>query len=310
MKNRFFSFFIALVCVFSTTFTYGLDDHSSDEEISRIKNAIIEVIDDEGVKHTFDRPKTRIVSLLPHATELLFEVGAGESLVGAVQYSNFPEAAKKIPRVGGYGALNIEAIIALQPDLLIGWPSKNSNREISRLKDLGMSVFVSDPMTFMDISDSLVTFGKITGSNKKAKESQQAFNHTFDILRDKYSQKETVSVFYQVWDSPLITQNGKTFIGRAIELCGGANIFSDLPMINPQVSLESILVLDPQIIVASGMGESRPDWLNDWLQYPSLQAVKNNHLYHIDPDLLQRPTSRFLLGTEALCKAINKKRTK
>lgn len=271
-------------------------------------NTPIVLVDDEGVEHTFEKPLTRIVSLMPHATELLYEVGAGDLIVGAVEYSNYPEEAKAIPRVGGYGALNMEAIIALQPDLLISWPSKNSNREISRLKDLGMPIFVSDPMSFSDISNSLITYGKITGKNQEAKRAQLAFDKKFKALRDQYSQQEKVTVFYQVWDSPLITQNGDTFINQGIEVCGGINIFADLPMANPQVSVESILVLDPQVIVASGMGESRPEWLNDWLKYPMLQAVKNNHLYHVSPDLFQRPTSRFLLGTEQLCKAIQKVR--
>jgi iron complex transport system substrate-binding protein len=102
----------------------------------------------------------------------------------------------------------------------------------------------------------------------------------------------------------LMTQNGNTFISRAIELCGGNNIFSDLPMTNPQVSIESILVQNPQVIVASGMGQARPEWLDEWRQYTNLQAVKKNHLFHILPELFQRPTSRFLIGTEQLCQAM------
>lgn len=266
------------------------------------------VLDDDGTEHVFDKPVTKIISLMPHATELLFEVGAGAHVIGAVQYSNYPEAAKSIPRVGSYGAINIEAVIALQPELVIAWPDANRSRELDRLRDLGVSIFVSNPNEFDEISASLIMFGKITGKEKEAKVAQEKFNKKLHTLRQKFSQKEKVSVFYQVWDSPLITQNGNTFISRAISLCGGINIFAELPMTNPQVNVESILVQDPQVIVASGMGESRPEWLKDWRQYKTLQAVKNNHLYHVAPDLLQRPTSRFLLGTEELCEAIDKAR--
>lgn len=266
------------------------------------------VLDDDGTEHLFDKPVTKIISLMPHATELLFEVDAGNYVIGAVQYSNYPEAAKSIPRVGSYGAINIEAVIALQPELVIAWPEANRSRELDRLRDLGVSIFVSNPNEFDEISASLIMFGKITGKEKEAKIAQEKFNKKLNSLRQKFSQKEKVSVFYQVWDSPLITQNGNTFISRAISLCGGVNIFSELPMTNPQVNVESILVQDPQVIIASGMGESRPEWLNDWRQYKTLQAVKNNHLYHVAPDLVQRPTSRFLLGTEELCKAIDKAR--
>lgn len=271
------------------------------------------VLDDDGNQHTFDKPVTRIVSLMPHATELLFEVGAGNTIVGAVQYSDYPEAAKTIPRVGGYSALNIEAIIALQPELLIAWPEGNRNRELDRLKTLGMKVFVSDPRKYSDIANALIAYGKITGNNEQAVKAQQAFDKKLNDLKNRYSLEknkdlEEISVFYQVWNSPLMTQNGNTFISRAIEVCGGKNIFADLPMTNPQVSIESILVKDPQVIVASGMSESRPEWLDDWRQYKTLQAVKNNHLYHVSPDVFQRPTSRFLLGTEQLCEAVHKAR--
>jgi iron complex transport system substrate-binding protein len=268
----------------------------------------ITVVDDGGIKHVFDGPVTRIVSLMPHATELLFEVGAGDQVVGAVKYSDYPEAAKDIPRVGGYSALNIEAIVALQPDLLIAWPEGNRNRELDRLKALGLPILVSDPREFNDIANALTLYGKVTGKEAQAKIALVAFNEKLNYLRDTYSAQEKVSVFYQVWNSPLMTQNGNTFISRAIEVCGGENIFADLPMTNPQVSIESILVQDPQVIVASGMGQARPEWLDDWRQYKTLQAVQKNQLYHILPELFQRPTSRFLVGTQQLCEAMQKAR--
>jgi iron complex transport system substrate-binding protein len=268
----------------------------------------IKVIDDDGITHTFEQPVTRIVSLMPHATELLFEVGAGDHVVGAVQYSDYPEAAKKIPRVGGYSALNIEAIVALEPDLLIAWPEGNRNRELERLKALGLPILVSDPREFKDIANALTVYGKITGKESQAAIALGKFNKKLTYLLNKYSKQEKISVFYQVWNAPLMTQNGNTFISRAIELCGGNNIFSALPMTNPQVSIESILVQDPQVIVASGMGQARPEWLDDWKQYTTLQAVKKNNLFHILPELFQRPTSRFLIGTEQLCRAMEKAR--
>ena len=268
----------------------------------------ISIIDDEGIEHTFDQPLQRIVSLMPHATELLFEVGAGDHVVGAVQYSDYPEAAKKIPRVGGYSALNIEAIVALKPDLLIAWPEGNRNRELDRLKALGLPILVSDPREFKDIANALFIYGKTTDNNEQAAKAIETFNKKLTYLRNTYSEQEKVSVFYQVWNAPLMTQNGNTFISRAIEVCGGINIFSDLPMTNPQVSIESILIQDPQVIVASGMGQARPEWLDDWRQYKTLQAVEANQLYHIAPELFQRPTVRFLLGTEQLCEAMQKAR--
>jgi len=276
--------------------------------LSLPQDSTIKVTDDDGIEHRFDQPVMRIVSLMPHATELLFEVGAGDQVVGAVKYSDYPEAAKSIPRVGGYSALNIEAIVALEPDLLIAWPEGNRNRELERLKALGLPILVSDPREFKDIANALAVYGKITGKDKEARVALDGFNKKLKYLRDTYSKQKEVSVFYQVWNSPLMTQNGNTFISRAIELCGGNNIFSELPMTNPQVSIESILVQNPQVIVASGMGQARPEWLDDWRQYTTLQAVQKNHLFHILPELFQRPTSRFLIGTEQLCQAMEQSR--
>jgi iron complex transport system substrate-binding protein len=277
---------------------------STHRSFAEFKENTIQVTDDDGIEHTFEQPVQRIVSLMPHATELLFEVGAGDKIVGAVQYSDYPQAAKKIPRVGGYSALNIEAIVALQPDILIAWPEGNRNRELDRLKALGLPILVSDPREFKDIANALKIYGRITGNDEQAHKALTAFNTKLEFLRKQYSKQEKVSVFYQVWNAPLMTQNGNTFISRAIETCGGVNIFADLPMTNPQVSIESILVQDPQVIVASGMGQARPEWLDDWRQYKTLQAVQKNQLFHILPELFQRPTSRFLLGTEQLCEAM------
>lgn len=303
MRQTFFPLLIVLVSALSINLAASFETHALNPEQSSII-----VVDDDGVEHVFDQPLKRIVSLMPHATELLFEVGAGESIVGAVQYSDYPEAAKSIARVGGYSALNIEAIVALKPDLLIAWPEGNRNRELDRLKALGLPILVSDPREFKDIANALFVYGKITGKNTQAAAAIDKFNKKLTYLRTTYSHQEKVSVFYQVWNAPLMTQNGNTFISHAIEVCGGVNIFSDLAMTNPQVSIESVLVQNPQIIVASGMGQARPEWLDDWRQYTRMQAVENSQLYHIAPELFQRPSSRFLLGTEQLCAAIQKAR--
>ena len=266
------------------------------------------VSDGQGHDLLLTQPLTRIVSLMPHATELLFEIGAGDTLIGAVNYSDYPEAAQEIPRVGGYNSLNIEAIVALNPELLIAWPEGNQSRELERLKALGLPLLVSDPKGFEDIAENLLMLGRLTGRRAQAQAQAARFRDDFLALRQRYGRGRSVSVFYQVWNAPLMTQNGDTFISRAIELCGGRNIYAELPMSNPQISVESLLQRDPEVIVASGMGQGRPEWLDHWRQYPSLRAVKANHLYYVPPQLLQRPTSRLLQGAELLCRAIDQAR--
>jgi len=271
-------------------------------------SAELSVIDDSGVEHHFSQPVTRIVTLMPHAAELLFAVGSGDTIVGAVDYSDYPAEAKKISRVGGYSGLNIEAIMALNPELIIAWPEGNNTRELERLRQLGFELYSSGPETFADIADNLQQLGLITGHKEKGLQAAAAFRNKTAELRKKYSHQPQLSVFYQVWHQPLLTQNGSTFISRAIELCGGRNIFSDLSIAAPQVSIEAVIAADPQVIVASGMGDSRPEWLDAWRAYKGLSAVKSGSLYHIHPDLFHRPTPRFLQGTELLCKDMQRTR--
>jgi len=282
----------------------ALGSETSDSETSGSETSddrSFTLIDDAGVSHTFSQPVTRIVSLMPHGTELMFEVGAGDLLVGAVQYSDYPQAAQKIPRVGGYSGLNIEAIAALNPDLLLSWPDGNAARELQRLKQLGFRLFASDPVGYDNIANNLRRFGKLTGREAQANQVARRFMAEVNALQQQYSQRPALSVFYQVWYQPLMTQNKDTFISKAIELCGGRNIFADLSIRAPQVSMESVLVANPDVIVASGMGEARPEWLDDWRDYPHLKAVQSGSLFHIHPDYFHRPTSRFLVGTRLLC---------
>lgn len=276
--------------------------------ISEHGMAQIQLVDDAGHEHTLKQPAIRLVSLIPHATELMFEIGAGDLLVGAVEYSDYPAAAQKIPRVGGYSALNIEAILAAQPDMILAWPEGNRGRELHKLRDLNLPIFVTDPRTFDDIARVMGVFGQLTGRLASSEQAIARFQKSYGNLKQQYSEERPLRVFYQIWNAPLMTQNGNTFISRAIEVCGGQNIFADLPMSNPQISIEAVLTADPDVIVASGMGEARPEWLDDWRKFEQLKAVQNKHLVHIPPELLQRPTSRLLQGTELLCKALQQAR--
>src|SRR5690606_4197057 len=185
--------------------------------------------DDAGQPFMLQKPAQRIITLTPHATELMFAVGAGQQLVGAVDYSDYPAAAETIPRVGGYSGLNIEAILALQPDLIIYWPEGNPAREIQRLKQLKMPLYASDPNSFADIARSLEHYGEISGNVAKGQQAATQFRQRLNALQQRYAGAGKLRVFYQVWHQPLVTQSGDTFISRVLELCGGENIFADLP---------------------------------------------------------------------------------
>ena len=266
------------------------------------------VVDDIGRTVQLDKPATRIVSLAPHITENLFSAGVGHFVVGVVSYSDYPTEALSIPSVGGYDNFDTELILTLQPDLVIGWKEGNQFHQVERLMDLGLTVFVNEPQRLEDVAADIIRFGILGGREDEARAVAQEYMTGLSLLRDQYSGLEKVSVFYQVWPNPLITVTDKQIIGNVIQLCGGNNIFAGLSMATPQVGKEAVLTKNPDTIIVSGMNEARPDWLDEWKQWSFLKATTYGNLFFIDPDIIQRHTSRILLGSRRLCEILEQAR--
>jgi len=268
----------------------------------------IRVIDDLGNTVALKQPAKRIVSLAPHITELLFAVGAGDQVVGVVSYSDFPEAAKQLPQVGAYNAFDLETIVALKPDLIVAWNSTNPAGALQKLQAMSIPVFISEPRKLEDVARNLESLGRLTGNERTANTASAQYRKQLEELRTQYSTRSSVSVFYQIWHQPLMTINGEHLISQVIELCGGRNVFAGLPTLAPKISLESVLRKDPEVIVAGNSALNRPEWKADWLRWPSLRAVKNGHLFYINPDIIQRHTPRILQGAEVLCRQLEQVR--
>jgi iron complex transport system substrate-binding protein len=251
-----------------------------------------------------DKPATRIISLAPHITENIFSAGAGDLIVGAVSYSDYPAAAKKIPRVGNIQGFSIETIVALKPDLIIAWGTGHSANIVQKLIDLGLTVYIDEPKILEDVAKSIKDIAIMTGQQDLATLNIDKYLLQLSLLKQRYAKGKKISVLYQVWDKPLRTINGDHIISDVISLCGGQNSFADAAVIAPKISMESVLVRNPQTIVASGVGLERPDWLDDWLKWSSLSAVKEQNLFYIPSDLLQRHTVRILQGAEILCQQL------
>ena len=269
----------------------------------------IVVTDVSGASIRLAAPARRIVSLTPHITELLFAAGAGDRVVGTAEYSDYPPAAKALPRVGG-NSLDLEAIVALKPDLVMGWQSGNAAAAVARLRALGLTVHLSEPGRIEDIAGDLERIGLLAGTGTTANAAAKVFRDRYAALVARYSRRPPVTVFYQIWKQPLMTVNGKQIISDAIRLCGGRNVFAQLPILAPTVTVEAVIAADPEVIVASGMGESRPEWLDDWRRWTTLTAVARDNLYFVPPDLLQRHTPRILDGAGKLCMHLETARAK
>lgn len=268
----------------------------------------VSTVDDAGNTISLSSPAKRIISLAPHVTELLFTVDAGGSVVGAVEYSDYPPAAKQIRRVGGHNALDLESIIDLQPDLIIAWKIGSNPIQIEKLQSLDIPVFINEPRHIEDIPDTVRRLGILTGNNRQAKVFIDEFEQQHAILKKRFTGRRPVKLFYEIWHQPLMTINGEDLISDVIRLCGAVNVFSDVPASAPTVSVESVLQARPDIIVIGGASKARRDWLTAWQPWSQLPAVANEQLYFIDPDLMQRHGPRILQGAEQLCQYVEQAR--
>jgi iron complex transport system substrate-binding protein len=263
--------------------------------------ADVSVLDDTGATVRLAQPAKRIVSLAPHVTENLFAAGAGERVVGTVDYSDYPEAAKKLPRVGGYSRVDLEAVAALKPDLIVVWQSGNAAAHVDKLRGLGFPLYVSQPNRIEDVASEIERLGVLAGSGVAANLLAGQFRERLAGLQKRYTARPPVRTFYQVWKQPLMTIGGKQIISDVVQLCGGENVFASLRTMAPTVTVEAVIAANPEAIIASGMDDSRPEWLDDWKRWTSISAVARNNLFFVQPELIQRHTPRLLDGAERLC---------
>ena len=266
--------------------------------------------DDAGRRVTLAAPAQRIVSLAPHITEVLFAAGVGERVVGVVAYSDYPPAARALPQVGGYSNVDMEAIAALRPDLVVAWKSGNRDANLDRLAALGIPVFVSEPRRLDDVARSLEIFGRLGGNERGGQVAADAFRARKAALAARYRGRPAVRTFYQIWDKPLMTINGEHLISDVMRLCGGENVFAALPQLAPTVGVEAVLAANPEVVVASGMGEARPEWLDQWRRWPGLAAAASGNLYFVPPELIQRHTPRILDGAAQVCEFLDQARAR
>ena len=264
-------------------------------------NAQIELTDDAGQRIVLAEPARRIVSLAPHITEILFAAGAGERVVGVVAYSDYPEAARALPQVGGYTQIDLEAIVGLRPALVIGGRSGNRDAHLARLQAMGIPVFLNEPRNLDDVARSLEQVGRLAGSGAAARAAAPAFRARHAALAARHASQPPVRTFYQIWDRPLMTINDEHLIADVIRLCGGSNVFGSLTQLAPTIGVEAVLAANPEAIVATGMGDARPEWLDQWARWPQLEATRRDNLFFIPPELIQRHTPRILDGAERLC---------
>ncbi|MCL1126885.1 cobalamin-binding protein [Shewanella surugensis] len=238
---------------------------------------------------------------------MLFAIGAGDTIIATSDSADFPEEAKVIPRVGGFYGIQIEKIIELNPDLIVTWKGGNNVETLDRLTSLGFTLVNSDPKTLADVARDLERLGQLTGHEAQANKLAKNYRQQLSLLRQENAAKADVKVFYQLWSTPLMTVAKNSWIQQIIDVCHGQNIFYAAENEYPQVSVESVLLKAPDVILQS-QDEGNIIGI-DWSPWHEIPAVINKHIYQLDADLLHRPSLRTLLGIKTLCDVLDDARS-
>lgn len=273
------------------------------------RGAGISVTDDRDRTVSLPTPAQRIVALAPSLTELAYAAGAGARLVGVARYSDYPAAAKGVPQVGDASRIDLERVLSLQPDLIIGWKSGNQVADIERLESLGFNVFVIEPATLAAIPKLLRAVGALAGTGAVAQIAADEFERRIAALRERFGARPKVRVFYEIWHTPLMTVNGRHMINDVIRLCGGINVFAGIPTLTPVVSLESVMALEPEVVLGGSSATVPDEFAAQWRSYQRFVKLRNVNAMFVDPDHIQRQTPRILEGAQTVCEHLEQIRS-
>jgi len=268
------------------------------------------VTDDLGRKVEVGSSPLRIVSLAPGATEMLFAAGAGGQLIGTVEYSDEPPAARRVPRIGDVAAVDMERLVALRPDVVIAWPAGGNPAQREKIAALSIPLYQQQVLQLADIPASLRRLGALAGTESAAERSARGIEARLAALKARYASGGAPgpSVLLQVWNRPVYTVGGRHLMSDALRLCGARNVFADLPEAGPVVDTEAVIARNPDIILAAAPPGEGAAWLADWKRFPALAAVRSARVAAFEDQALSRLGPSVIDATEGLCRTIERLR--
>lgn len=251
----------------------------------------------------------KIVTLSPHLGEMVYDLGAEHMLVGVSAYSNHPKAILQLPQIGDAFMLDLERIALLRPDIILAWEDGTPVRIIDELRNFGYRVEVVKSNHLKDIPLAYIFLGEILGKQEQAKIIANTYLKDLMKLKEGYETKDSIRVFFQIDERPLFTVGGSHYISELIQVCGGINIFTDLPQLAPSVSIESVIIRDPEVILTT---TSDPDKnkFELWVRWPGIRANQLQNLYTINADRLERSTSNLIKAGQEICQKLEQSRMK
>ena len=253
-----------------------------------------------------DRPR-RIVAMAPSITEIIFSLGVADRLIGATQFSDYPPAAGKLPKVGSYIHLDVEKVVALEPDLCIAVKDGNPISIVRKLESVNIPVYAVDPRNLGAVMDTLVELGQLLDVGDRADAVVADMADRIRLVRQRVScGGHAPDVFFQIGISPIVSVGTPTFIHELIVMGGGVNLAQG-PTPYPRFSKEQVIGLRPEVMIITSMArEAVFDQVKaEWQQWPELPAVKNDRIYLVDSNILDRASPRLVEGLELLARLIH-----
>ncbi len=237
----------------------------------------------------------RVVSLAPSLSEIVAELGAADLLVGVLDGGDRPVALANVPSVGRYGQLDMERLLSLKPDLILLWPGSVGPAQREQLQRLNIPVYVAEPHSLEQLTTQVQAIAEQLGRADTGRQLAAQLRQRLAQLRQRYQRAEPVRVFYQVWNQPLYTVGGGQIISDALSVCGARNVFDDLKLPAPQVSIESVLQRNPEMILVGDQAQKEA-----WKVWPAMAAR-----VRLVPDKgLERPSGQMLEALARLCQVI------
>ncbi len=271
-------------------------------------SADITLMQPSGESLSLAAPADSIITLAPNLAELVFAAGAGDRLKAVVEYSNFPAAVARIPRVGDAFRIDLERIVELDPDLVIAWKSGNPQPALQKLQQMGITVWQIEITKPEEIADAVESISRAAGTETEGEAEALNLRNRLAALKQQNAGKSRLDFFYQISSRPLYTINGQHIISRSLAICGGHNVFADLPALAPPISRESVISANPQLMIAPEIPDQPPALLA-WQEWPQLKAVQAGSLFYLPADEINQATPRLLDSVELACKYFDKVRS-
>jgi len=247
----------------------------------------------------------RIVSLAPSITETLYALGAGSEVVGVSQYSDYPEAARRLPQVGSYLKPNVEAIVGLRPTLIIGLSSSANLRAMRAFEMMGYATFTVGEGTLADIETNITRIGHRIGRDRQAAELISAIHRHFASVQARLKDADSPKVLMLVGHQPLVAVGGSNFLSELIAMAHGTNVAGNSGESWPRLSMEYVIATAPAVIIDGQMGNDAASPDNFWQQYSTIPAVEHHRLYGYADDPLLKPGPRVWQSLEILAAMIH-----